>query len=120
MHKSLLILILVATSFAVSGQNDISGLWNTGKQNTKVQIVEEEGIYSGVIYSSDNENAKIGRQLLKNVKSEDGKLKGKLYSIKKDKWVNVVVSENEDVLTLKVKAGMIKRTIEWDRATEDN
>jgi uncharacterized protein (DUF2147 family) len=93
----------------------IAGIWNTGQDNTKIEITEKSGVYSGNVVSSDNAEVKIGKLFLKEVKSSGGKWKGKLYSPKKDTWYNAVLEEKGNLLLVTVKAGITNKTIEWKK-----
>lgn len=104
-------------SFSINAQEAIEGIWNTGKDNTKIEITGTNGIYEGKIVASDDAKVKtkIGNQLLKDVQLVDGKWKGKLYSAKKGKWFDVTLKGKGDILQAKVKAGMMKKTLEWTK-----
>jgi hypothetical protein len=84
-------------------------------ENTLVKIFEKEGVYFGEIVSSDNPNAEIGKQLIKDLMRENGKWKGKLYVIKKKKWVNAVMELEDSYVKITIKAGFRKKTIEWKK-----
>ena len=115
MKKFYLVLFFCLLSSALFAQGDLTGTWNTGKENTLVKIFEKEGVYFGEIVSSDNPKAVIGKQIIKDLKKEDNEWKGKLYAIKKKKWVNAkMVLENEKLI-ITVKAGIIKKKIKWKK-----
>lgn len=108
--------VLIATlfyTFALGAQSSIEGIWNTGKENTKIEIAAVNGIYAGKIVSSDNAKAKIGAQLIKEVQLVDGQWKGKLFAAKKKKWMDAVLEEKDNELLITVKAGLMSRTIKW-------
>jgi len=110
---SLFFLLVSITS--LSAQTAPTGVWNTGSNNTKVEITEVEGSYIGKILSSDNTDAKIGKQLLKGI-SFDGKAwKGKIFAPKKGEWMDATLTPKEDVLEIKVGSGFMSKTIEWAR-----
>lgn len=100
-------------TITMHAQQSLVGSWNTGKDNTKIEITAENGVYEGKIVSSDNTNAKIGNQILKDIKLVSGKWQGKMYSPKKNKWYNAVLEEKGDQLLVTVKAGMMSKTLEW-------
>jgi len=87
-----------------------------GKDNTIIQINEADGIFSGEIKSSDNEKLEVGTPMLKDIMLESGEYKGKLYSFKKKKWLSVTLTPDGKILKAKVKAGAIKKTVEWKKA----
>lgn len=100
----------------MTAQQSIVGIWNTGKDNTMVEIKSENGLYSGKIVSSDNVNAKKGTLLLKDVKSVNGKWRGKMYAPKKQEWFDTVIELKGDKLLLTVKSGMMSKTVEWTKS----
>ncbi|MEM7373795.1 MAG: hypothetical protein AAF587_34550 [Bacteroidota bacterium] len=106
------ILLFMTTLHA---QQSVEGIWNTGNDNTKIEIAATNGVYEGTIVSSDNANAKIGKQLIKDVQSVDGEWKGKLYAAKRDKWMNAVLTTKNNQLILTVGEGWQSKTLEWSR-----
>lgn len=115
MKKLFAVLIFSLLGSALFAQNDLTGTWDTGKDSTLVKIYEKEGVYFGEIVSSDNPKAEIGKQLIKDLKNEDGEWKGKLYAAKKKKWVDAEMELEDDNLKITVKAGFVKKTIEWKK-----
>lgn len=113
MKNIVLTLCILSSIIAVHAQGSLKGIWNTGKDNTKIEITQEEDVYIGKIISSDNVNAKIGNQLLKDVRLVDGEWKGKLYAPKKKKWLDAVVKEENKQLFITVSAGFMSKTITW-------
>ncbi len=113
--KIALMFFALLSTLTMYAQQSPAGIWNTGKDNTKIEIAETNGVYEGKIFSSDNAEAKIGKRLLKDVKSVDGAWKGKLYAAKRGKWMNAVLEEKDDQLLITVKAGLMSKTIEWTK-----
>lgn len=113
--KNLAVMVCILFStLSINAQQSIAGIWNTGKENTKIEIKEEaNGAYAGTVVSSDNANAKIGKQLIKDVKLVDGEWKGKLFAAKKKKWMDAVLKEKNNQLLITVKAGLMSKTIKW-------
>jgi len=66
-----------------SAQQLLEGTLNTGEENTKIEITEDNAVFCAKILSSDNANAKIGKQILKDITFSNGEWKGKLYAAKK-------------------------------------
>ncbi|MEM9821236.1 MAG: hypothetical protein AAF985_09200 [Bacteroidota bacterium] len=104
---------ILFSTLTMNAQPSIAGTWNTGKDNTKVEITEVNGVYEGKIVASDNDNAPIGKQLLKEIKSVDGEWKGKLFAAKRGKWMDAVLKEEDSQLKVTVKAGWKRKTIKW-------
>jgi uncharacterized protein (DUF2147 family) len=115
--KTLFIFLgLFLTSVSMKAQQSINGIWNTGQDNTKIEVKSENGIYNGKIISSDNSNVKKGTLILKEVKSESGKWKGKLYSLKKKEWFDAVLELKGSKLMVTVKSGWASKTVEWTKS----
>ena len=104
---------LLISSLSMSAQQSIAGTWNTGKENTKIEITEVDGLYQGKIISSDNEQAKIGKLLLKDIKSVRKGYKGKLFAAKKGEWMDAELKEKDNKLSITVSAGFMSKTVEW-------
>jgi len=122
MKKYFFIWIFSLLGSALFAQDDLTGSWNTGKQNTIIKIFEKEGVYFGELISSDNPKAIIGKQLIKDVKNDDGEWKGKLFAVKKKEWVDAEFDMKEDNLEITISVGFFTKTIEWKKvksATED-
>ena len=113
--KVLLSFSFLCLYITLPAQESLVGIWNTGNENTKIEITADDGVYFGTIISSDKADAKIGNQLLKDVKSVQGEWKGKLYSPKKGKWYDATITENGNILEVQVKAGLAKKTLEWTK-----
>lgn len=109
-------LIGLFTSFSVNTQSPIEGVWATGKDNTKVEIIEVDDVLEGKIQSSNNTNVEIGTRIIKDLRKGDGSYKGKLYIIKMQRWVNATFSPKGGKLIVTVSIGFRSKTVEWDRA----
>lgn len=92
-----------------------TGVWNTGIDNTRIEITESNGTYSGHIISSDNPRAVIGQQILKDLRPTGDSWEGLMYAPKKDTWLDASLEEQGDMLKITVKSGFFSKTIEWNR-----
>jgi uncharacterized protein (DUF2147 family) len=111
------LLVLIASPLYSQTQPLISGTWDTGRENTKVEISEgESGVLSGIIRSSDNSKVETGLIMLKNLEKLDGTWKGKIYSLKRKEWFDVEIKLNGDQLMLEVSNRLFTRSIEWKRS----
>lgn len=113
--KAIITFYFFISVLTINAQQSLAGTWNTGQDNTQIEISSTQGVYSGKIIASDNAKAKIGRLLLKDLKSVGEEWKGKLYSPKKNKWLTAVLKEKGDQLLVTVKAGMMSKTLKWKR-----
>jgi hypothetical protein len=57
----MLFLDLFLTSVSTNAQQNLDGVWNTGKENTSIEIKNREG----EIYSSENKKATKGKLMIK-------------------------------------------------------
>jgi len=114
--KKLSVLILVLFSaVSLHAQQAITGNWNTGKDNTTIEITEVDGVCKGKIISSDNAKAPVGKLLLRDVKLVDGVWKGQLFAAKKKKWMDAVLAAEGEQLLVTVKAGMMSKKLKWKK-----
>ncbi len=113
--KNLLILIVVLFTTLSMNAQSLAGVWNTGEDNTKIEIIEDGGVASGKILSSDNAKANIGKQIIKDVKLSNGEYKGQLYAAKKGEWYDAVLKENGSQLDITIKVGWMSKTVTWKK-----
>ncbi len=113
--KTVFTCCMLCLAISMQAQTSLVGIWNMGTDNTKIEITEDNGVCEGRIVSSDNTDAKIGNQILKEVKLVSGKWKGKMYSPKRNNWYNAVLEEKESKLLVTVKAGIMSQTLEWQK-----
>ncbi len=113
--KLVIALCFTTLAFSLNAQQAINGIWNTGQDNTLIEIKEKNGSYEGRVFSSDNNKAVIGNLFVKEVKSVSGKWKGKLYSPKKQEWFDAVFLIKGEKLTVTVKSGLMSKTVEWTK-----
>jgi len=95
-----ILLFVLFSTLSINSQQSIEGIWNTGKKNTKIKKTNNE--IEGTILSSDNSKAPIGRLMIKEVVKKNGVFKGKLFAIKKGKWVDAVFNRKGDTLNITV------------------
>lgn len=107
-------IVILFSSFSMNAQS-LAGVWNTGEDNTKIEITEVNGVYSGKILSSENTDAKVGSQILKNIKLSNTEYKGKLYAAKKGEWYDAVLKENGNQLDITIKVGWMSKAISWKK-----
>lgn len=115
MKKITIILFALFATLSMKAQQSIVGIWNTGEENTKIEITESNGAFSGKILSSDDAKAKIGNQILKDFKFNNGEGRGKMYAAKKGKWYDAVLKEKENQLEVKIKVGLMSKTLKWKK-----
>ncbi len=109
------LLIICFVSINSFAQSDVSGEWIVGEKNTVVKIEHQEGVYTGEIISSDNPNAKIGKLMVKDLKENQGKWKGKVYSPKRKEWYDAEFEVKGNILEINISIGFFSKTVEWKR-----
>lgn len=114
--KILFTIGLMTFSVIMSAQETLAGSWNTGKDNTIVEVAETEGVYAGKILSSDSKSAKIGNTILKEIVAAGDIWKGKMYSPKKDDWFDAELELKGEELVVTVSNGKRSRTLKWTKA----
>lgn len=110
-----LILSLFISPIVVLAQESILGHWNTGQENTVIEIQETEGKMEGRIISSDNPKAPVGKLILKDLYSDKNLLKGKLYSPKRDRWFDASFSPSLKEMEVIISAGWVKQQVNWTK-----
>ena len=115
MKNIFLVIVLSLTGISVFAQSDISGTWNTGEQNTVINIEQDNGIYIGKIISSDNPEVKTGILLVKELRQTKNTWKGKLYAPRRNEWYDADFVRKGDKLLIKISVGFFSKTIEWTR-----
>jgi len=109
--------LLVALSFLTTliAQDFPKGIWLTGEENTKIETYEKDGAWFGKIVSSDNPKAKIGKDILRDFKAEDGEWKGKLFAAKRGKILDAIIDPNKEELKITVSAGFFTKELAWKK-----
>ncbi|WKK65756.1 DUF2147 domain-containing protein [Lutimonas zeaxanthinifaciens] len=113
--KNLILIVITLCSFSVFGQTQLNGTWNTGEDNTKIEISESESLITGTIKSSDNPKAQIGKVILRDLKEEGNNWKGKIFAAKKQKWYEAVITPKGNRLEIEISVGFFSKTIEWTK-----
>lgn len=109
------LLFLIVISFSLSAQEDVKGKWQTGDDNTVVEIYQKDGAVFGKIISSDNAKATINLDVMKNFICKDGQWNGEIYSLKKKKTYPAAFTLTANVMDIVVDAGITTKEIRWQR-----
>ena len=107
--------LLMFSIVFTSAQQSLEGLWKTGKEETLIEISYSNEQLIGKIKSSKNEQAEIGKIILKNLQSEGNKWVGKIYAVKRKEWYSVKIVPQKEKLDLKIGSGLFSKTLEWKR-----
>lgn len=109
------VLICLSSSLTLSAQGNLSGIWNTGNQNTLVKVEKQDNAFLGKIISTDSKNAKPGTLIMKNVKMKNENGVGKLYAPKRKEWYDAKFCLTENKLTITITVGFFSKTVEWTK-----
>jgi uncharacterized protein (DUF2147 family) len=96
-------------------ENDIIGTWNTMEENTKIQIIEQKGVITGRVKSSDNPKAQIGKLILKDLVRTGNSWSGQIFAAKKNEWYNVDITSKKNTLNLKIRVGFVSKNVIWEK-----
>jgi hypothetical protein len=108
-------LIFLLSSFSAMAQQSILGRWNTGQENTVIEVKEVQGKIEGRIVSSDHTKAPLGRLILKDVTKKDGDIKGSLYSLRKGKWFAASFAPQSKNMEVIITLGWVTRKFNWKK-----
>lgn len=98
--------------------DSIVGKWKDPDDGAVVQIENEGAYYEGALVEDAQHPDGVSMKIFKNLvfDSEKGMWKGQVYSVKKKKDYNVEIKMSDPAtFTMKAKAGIISKTIEWSR-----
>ena len=107
--------LLMFSVVYTSAQQSLEGLWKTGIEETLIKIFYSNEQLIGKIKSSNNEQAEIGKIILKDLQSEGNKWVGKIYAVKRKEWYSVKIVPQKEKLDLKIGSGIFSKTLEWKR-----
>ena len=112
--KKLILSIILLFSFSTQAQSSLNGLWDTGEDNTTIEVSEKNNQWVGLVKNSDTKED-IGILILKDLKKDGDKSTGKIYAPKRKKWYDVDIIVEKNNLNLKVNAGLFSKSLEWKR-----
>ncbi|WP_375582817.1 hypothetical protein [Cyclobacterium xiamenense] len=115
-HSIALIGFILTLAFPPSHE-PIEGVWHTGQDNTRIEIIQDQGEWLGKIRSSDNDLVRIGKIVLKDLEKHADVWTGKIFSPKRDRWFEVEITPTETKLHLLVSAGFSQKQVEWTRSS---
>lgn len=104
-----LVFLFLSVSFvsAQSAEDDFSGNWKT-EQGPLVHITKSGEVFKGV-------NVEHDKLVLENLKFQDGEWSGTLIKPKDGSRYNCTAVLSGNKLNLKVKKGLLSKTITWTK-----
>jgi uncharacterized protein (DUF2147 family) len=115
MRNYLLVIVFCLFATTIFAQNNLTGTWNTGEQNTLVKIHEVDSVYVGEIISSDNPEVKLGKVIVKDFKQDGDEWVCQLFAAKRKKWFNAEIEIEDGKLKISVGRGFHSKTVEWEK-----
>lgn len=115
--KAFMLTAILCFPLSLAAQSPLDGTWQTGEDNTLVEVTEQDGVATGKLLSSDNPKAKVGTEILQKFSLADGVWTGSIYAVKRGKVYPATIKPSADTLDITVSAGMMKKKVAWTRAT---
>ena len=112
--KQILVCLALILSSKIFSTNDIVGIWNTGKENSIVEIYEDNGELFGKIISSDRAEV-VGKINLKNLQNKGDHWEGELFVFKRKSWYDVAIHEENETLFVVISIGFFEKEVEWPK-----
>lgn len=113
MRKAFILLALFISLTALS-QNEIVGTWDTGRENSIVEIYENNGELFGKIISSDRAEV-VGKINLKNLQNKGDHWEGELFVFKRRSWYDVAIHKENGTLFVVISIGFFEKEVEWPK-----
>jgi uncharacterized protein (DUF2147 family) len=115
--KVMVLIAVLGSPLSLAAEGTLDGTWQTGEDNSLVEVTEQGGVSTGKLVSSDNPKAKIGTEILRNFKLVDGVWTGTLYAAKRGKLYPATITPSADTLSINVSAGMMTKKVSWTKAS---
>lgn len=100
--------------FPADSSKDIVGVWDTKKDNIKVEIYEKGSRFIGNPIDAEGDRKEDIEML--DLEYEGGKYVGKIFVKKRNRYFDVECEVKGDKLMLEVSAGMVTKDLEWTRS----
>ena len=113
MRKAFILLALFISLTALS-QNEIVGTWDTGRENSIVEIYEDNGELFGKIISSDRAEV-VGKINLKNLQNKGEHWEGERFVFKRRSWYDVAIHKENETLFVVISIGFFEKEVEWPK-----
>lgn len=113
MRKAFILLALFISLTALS-QNEIVGTWDTGRENSIVEIYEDNGELFGKIISSDRAEV-VGKINLKNLQNKGDHWEGELFVFKRRSWYDAAIHKENETLFVVISIGFFEKEVEWPK-----
>ena len=118
MKNLLIVTLLSILALNLSAHENLSGTYKTGEDNTLVKIEKQGDVFIGKVISSDDENAKPGTLIIKDLKQKKEKWKGQIFILNRQEWHDATFKIAEDKLTITVTLLFISKSVDWTKRVE--
>lgn len=110
-------LIFIVFSASISAHDNImtitQGVWLTDTDGSKIATYQKDNKWFGKLVASDNKEAPLGIDVLRNFTFIDGQWVGEIYSIKRDQLADAAIEPKGDKLVIEVSIAFFSKTLEW-------
>lgn len=115
MRQFTFILLMVGTCLGVYAQEAIEGIWQTGKDNTIIEIQKSANHWIGKVVSSDHEDATPGQVVIRNLVRGEDDWKGEFYVPPLDSWLDATVVPQGNDIEVTVFVGWFSKSLVWKK-----
>jgi hypothetical protein len=102
---------------------DIAGVWKIDDQPgwIEISIDPATSMGTGVVRRHDSRPRAVGRMILRDAQQvEEGVWSGQIYAARLDSFQDARIEmSGADSLAIKVRVGMMSRTLSWSRAAAE-
>ena len=119
--RALFSVLMISTliSVSVTARADLSGYWQHESEPIWIEMLPDEG--KGVVLRNDNKPDRVGFLVVTDLVADEGanQWSAQVYAAQVGDYRNAEIKlEDDDLMSFTVKAGFIRRTVEWTRVQE--
>lgn len=114
-----LCLTAIWTAIPAAAGEDLSGYWQHESEPVWIEMIPDEG--KGVVLRNDNKPDRVGFLVVTDLApgQESNQWTAQVYAAQMGEYRDAEIKlEGEDLMSFTVKAGFIRRTVEWTRVQQ--
>lgn len=114
-----LCLTAIWTAIPAAAGEDLSGYWQHESEPVWIEMIPDEG--KGVVLRNDNKPDRVGFLVVTDLApgQESNQWTAQVYAAQMGEYRDAEIQlEGEDLMSFTVKAGFIRRTVEWTRVQQ--
>lgn len=114
-----LCLTAIWTAVPAAASTDLSGYWQHESEPVWIEMIPDEG--KGVVLRNDNKPDRVGFLVVTDLApgQESNQWTAQVYAAQMGEYRDAEIKlEGEDLMSFTVKAGFIRRTVEWTRVQQ--